>query len=1337
MSERSHQTDSGHDRRPIAITDLSLQVGRLADVSAVWNGLLAGRPLESTTATLDQVRFLSSVLRGLATPEMPGSLAIVICDSSAPGAPVRRRDLEATLTSSTSVDLRVWSQGGGSEACARALDRAGELMREGFSQVMIAACELDRGAVVGLMPLSAAVSTSTPVFAVIDRGAVQPAVLRLGSESPPAKTELGSYSAGERPAPWWWSPEYGLHLSQTFTSVLPLAVAALALRERIIPPYGPPQSGTRSTGATPWVHGFDSGPRRADIVLRTDGSEQIVRVRAADETGVLLQASVTAWPAEPFLIAAGSAPALRAEIANLAERLMAAPSIFSMTALAESVYCAEGAARLGFVAADRQELADRLRVAADLLDGVGSPMRAKRIGVHLSLPDPTQAGMQGPPSVAFMAPGIGSAYPGILRGQALSFPPVMDTLDDFATAWPGPAGDLCARLYRQDSPASAAWNDFDWSGAVGSMAVMASAGLLARAGVEPDTLLGFSNGEMAALLLAGAMQPPPGMSRERLIWDTAASGRSRRSDGLIRTGRMVAVHLVDQGRKRLAELLECYTGRVFLAIDASPKHVVLFGLAPEIDAVIAALDEDANICLHLPFDRPFHTPLYRDELEPLERLLAQLGYRKPETRIWSCAANAPYPSDPQRFPAVVKQALTGTVRFREAIESLYARGLRTFVEIGGRSQLVGYTKDVLRRRPATLVGLDREGGDGARIVLDALATLFVAGVRIDLSRLRPGPAHRMDWGIVPEPDADERNLTEWAQASPPEAWGEQDPAEDTRAPDSPGNASGFAHGPPQGLTPERIALMHRQLALTRQFIETQERVALGLIAAARARRPPQVALPERTWRATSDGLFDGPARKVADAIELGLLLEPDRDTHLDHHRLGRVPAGEESRPERPLPVMAMVMALEVMAQAARELVGGGRGERFSFSGVDGLLGKRWISVPQRQSRLCIHLQRRHRDADGLERISVALFTPPTQDGDAVREAVTAQVVLGTESIRLEPVETWGEPLATAWSMADFNRLALFHGPAFRCLDRLIALREDGLELTAVAPQRDRLFGPQRHGEAATPAALLDAVGQAVAFWLLARGTRWFTAFPVGIDRYRQTGDIPESGDRVACAVRVRQQGDALVADASFARPHGPVFARVDGMRLMVYYPFQPMLSRLYWRESQPLLTTGGSETNDRRLVRECPDQLVKDLDLAGGIFVAALARLILVETEHQTGAKTEDGLPARGDTKRTDLLMRLAAKEAAIVWLREHEGHSPDHLDLCVELTEEAETQWHLARVRPFGDWVERLRGRLPPVRIQTTGGRIRAVVDLERNASNDIEHQQSTTRETRIEWTA
>jgi hypothetical protein len=530
--------------------------------------------------------------------------------------------------------------------------------------------------------------------------------------------------------------------------------------------------------------------------------------------------------------------------------------------------------------------------------------------------------------------------------------------------------------------------------------------------------------------------------------------------------------------------------------------------------------------------------------------------------------------------------------------------------------------------------------------------------------------------------------------------------------------------------------MHRQLALSRQFIQTQERVALGFIAAARAQRPREVALPRSTPRAASHGPFDGPAREVADGIELGLLLEPDRDTHLDHHRLGRVPAGEESRPERPLPVMAMVMALEVMARAASGLSGPGRSGPLAFLGVDGLLGKRWISVPQRQSRLRIRLHGRHRDADGLERLSAALFAPPTRDDEPAREAVSAQVILGTASISLEPVVTHGAPFATAWSMADFNRLALFHGPAFRCLDRLIALREDGLDLTAVAPRRDRLFGPDRQAEAATPAALLDAVGQAVAFWLLARGTRWFTAFPVAIDRYRQTGDLPAPGDRVACSVRVRQQGDTLVADASFARPHGAVFARMDGMRLMVYHPFQPMLSRLYWRENQPLLTTGGSATDARRLVRECPERLVDDMDLAGGIFVAALARLVLVETEQQAGNRPEDRLPAGGDGKRTDLLMRLAAKEATIVWLREHEGQSPDHLDLCVELTEEAATQGHLACVRPVGNWADRLRRALPHVKVETVGRRIRAVIDLHLNAAHDIEHQQSITRKARVEWT-
>src|SRR5207244_186350 len=75
------------------------------------------------------------------------------------------------------------------------------------------------------------------------------------------------------------------------------------------------------------------------------------------------------------------------------------------------------------------------------------------------------------------------------------------------------------------------------------------------------------------------------------------------------------------------------------------------------------------------------------------------------------------------------------VRFVDQIEAMYARGVRTFVEVGAGSVLTDLIERILTGREHDAINLDRKGAHGLTTLQGALGRLAVAGVAMDLGVL--------------------------------------------------------------------------------------------------------------------------------------------------------------------------------------------------------------------------------------------------------------------------------------------------------------------------------------------------------------------------------------------------------------------------------------------------------------------------------------------------------------------------------------------------------------------------------------------------------------------------
>ena len=93
----------------------------------------------------------------------------------------------------------------------------------------------------------------------------------------------------------------------------------------------------------------------------------------------------------------------------------------------------------------------------------------------------------------------------------------------------------------------------------------------------------------------------------------------------------------------------------------------------------------------LPFDRPYHSPLFRPVCAELAGVFAGLPFAAPRTTVYSCATARPYPGDPDGIRRLANAQWAMPVRFRELVEAMYRDGVRVFVEAGPRGTLLTHS----------------------------------------------------------------------------------------------------------------------------------------------------------------------------------------------------------------------------------------------------------------------------------------------------------------------------------------------------------------------------------------------------------------------------------------------------------------------------------------------------------------------------------------------------------------------------------------------------------------------------------------------------------------------
>ena len=209
---------------------------------------------------------------------------------------------------------------------------------------------------------------------------------------------------------------------------------------------------------------------------------------------------------------------------------------------------------------------------------------------------------------------------------------------------------------------------------------------------------GHSLGEYSALAAAGAFSLADAARLLKL------RGQAMQKAVPVGQGAMAALLGVglDAARKIAADAAQ---GEVCdIANDNDPTQIVLSGHKTAIDRVAeVGKAHGLRRAIPLPVSAPFHCALMKPAADAMAAALAKVEIKAPVVPVVANVLAAPI-SDPAEIRRRLVEQVTGTVRWRECVETMAKAGVTTFVEAGSGKVLAGLVKRIAKDAAAVSIG---------------------------------------------------------------------------------------------------------------------------------------------------------------------------------------------------------------------------------------------------------------------------------------------------------------------------------------------------------------------------------------------------------------------------------------------------------------------------------------------------------------------------------------------------------------------------------------------------------------------------------------------------------
>lgn len=780
-----------------------------------------------------------------------------------------------------------------------------------------------------------------------------------------------------------------------------------------------------------------------------------------------------------------------------------------------------GGERLAIVASSTSELEKRLRRALDRLNDPSCRQIRDTVGIYY-FTEPL--GING--RVAVLFPGEGAHYLNMLGDLEAEFTEVRAFLrecDDVTNRSGG--GDRSAWRQLQlsqdadDDVRRQTENRLDHLG-IAMCSVLAADWamwvLLAQLGLKVDVVAGHSMGELAALSAGGAMVDNSLSIDLTPLRTWLDDMQAQESAGVENP---VVLLAVAAGRSRVSELIEKHRrgeSRIYLAMDNCPHQSVVIGPVDVMTEIETALASQGIICERLPFQRPYHTPLFRPSLADIEVAFAHIDFQPPRIPVYSCSIGQPFPREPEAIRRLMIDHWASPVEFTRVIENIYADGARLFVECGPRGNLTAFVEDILRGRPFCAVASNLANRSGLTQLNHLAAQLVAHHVPLQLDYLFRHRQPERVGGITPVP----------------------------------------TNGAAGTKAPARDHVMKRYLEVMNQFLEVQQQVVQGFLNRAclpqvKTSRPEPKAAPPNRGPFIGEVVRLVPGREVLVRRRLDLA----EDLVIADHTLGGREVSKVNPNHHGVPIMPMTYVLEVMAEAAA-LLAPGR----VVTGIKGLKLFRWLAYDETSTiEIAATAQPTDGQAPGDVRVLVEIADPGSGATGSRTVTARATVILSNRY----PTAPAAKPFPLVNDRPCRIPLAglyrnLFHGRRFQGVLSSGRVGDAGIECPIVVLPRHDHFASQREPRYLLDPVLLDVSMHPQVAWHLEQPDQsGRILLPVELASVEIYGAPPPEGTR--CSARcwiVDSSARHFTHDGEVVGPDSKIRYRLKGVRCWRFYvPF--------------------------------------------------------------------------------------------------------------------------------------------------------------------------------------
>ena len=342
--------------------------------------------------------------------------------------------------------------------------------------------------------------------------------------------------------------------------------------------------------------------------------------------------------------------------------------------------------------------------------------------------------------LAFVYPGVMGFYPDMMRDLVVAFPECRSAFDELEEALAGQSAFTPSSFIFPPAPYYRHDADVFKSGAYAQALVstyaacVAMTRLLKVSGVNPDGIVGFAGGDLAAMMRSGAAGAEPTRGDHvKVIADIYNIVHKAVNHGGFPKVAMVVVLLRHPGE--VDGLVASFPpDKVMLAVNLSPRQKTFAVTEDFCDEALAAFARAGVRVMRLALDRPFNTVLCQSMVPSIHKFVSGWMKQKSVYDIYSCATAGKVPAGIRAARQDTAERWAKPVLFEETVRRMYADGYRVFLEVGPRGQMSRAVEDTLRTETHAAIATNSIHRSGVLQLQHAVGQLVALGAKVDISR---------------------------------------------------------------------------------------------------------------------------------------------------------------------------------------------------------------------------------------------------------------------------------------------------------------------------------------------------------------------------------------------------------------------------------------------------------------------------------------------------------------------------------------------------------------------------------------------------------------------------